>query len=91
MKVAEDLYHLRKQGSEKANILITFQSQEEAEAFSHPNFTRSVSVPLGDAEWVVSGPFSLESLEDLEAVESVLRVYQDVEFHIMPVGEPIVF
>lgn len=91
MKVTAALYHLRKQGSEKENILITFGSQGEADAFSHPSFTESVSVSIGDDEWAISGPFLLGDLEDLEKDETILQVQQDVEFQILPVGGPIEF
>jgi len=91
MKIDRSLYDSRKNGETDANLMIIFTDQEAAEAFSHEHFTQIVSIPLGDDQWCLGGTFRLESLEDLEGEETILKVYPDPEVHTMPVGGPIEF
>lgn len=90
-KVANGLYLARKKGEVTQPILITFATQEYAEAFDHPYFHAQISVPLGDEEWCLGGNFRLDHLEDLEEVETILSVQEDPEMQTMPVGGPIEF
>jgi hypothetical protein len=91
MKIDRSLYDSRKDGASTANLMIAFADQETAESFSHDGFTQSVSVPLGDDQWLLVGSFALASLEDLEENEDIISVSPDQEFHTMPVGGPIEF